>query len=143
MRPHWYALPFLIPALAAAFALAAPQDAPQDIARRVPGDALASRDEHGHGHEHGGHNHHAEPKLVLNETEVLLYHQPTPPSYWSIDFEDGSVDEQRYPGLMGLHILFMSAAFFGALPIGASSPGCSLRISVTETLSRQASRFVP
>jgi hypothetical protein len=56
--------------------------------------------------------------LELNETEVTMYHQPTPPSYWTIDIEDRTPDVPRYPGLMGLHIVMMSLAFFGALPAG-------------------------
>ncbi|OBZ76401.1 putative membrane protein C3B8.06 [Grifola frondosa] len=56
--------------------------------------------------------------MELNETEVTLYHAPTPPSYWTIDLVDAHPGEKRYPGLMGLHALFMGLAFFGALPIG-------------------------
>lgn len=73
---------------------------------------LLSRDDHGH------HNHHAAPLTELNETELTMYHAPTPPSYWSIDFEDSNSDDSRYPGLIMLHGLLMSLAFFGALPIG-------------------------
>ncbi|KAI0751517.1 hypothetical protein C8Q80DRAFT_1099143 [Daedaleopsis nitida] len=69
-------------------------------------------------HAHGGHGHHARPIAELNETEVTLYHDPTPLSYYWIDIMESPVDETRYPGLMGLHILSMSLAFFGALPIG-------------------------
>ena len=120
MRPHWHALPFLIPALAAAFALAAPPttEARHELVQRSQEEALLRRDGDDHMH---GHNHHEEPKIVLNETEILLYHAPTPPSYYTIDFEDMSSDEARYPGFMALHILFMSLAFFGALPMGAYS----------------------
>lgn len=120
MRSHWRILPFLIPALAAAFAIAAPstQDAVELTTRseHEVRDVLVSRDG---GHEHGhGHNHHAQPLLELNETEVLMYHQPTPPSYWTIDMVDHDPEHSRYPGLMGLHVFFMGLAFFGALPIG-------------------------
>ncbi|KAH8113335.1 hypothetical protein DFH11DRAFT_1841724 [Phellopilus nigrolimitatus] len=48
---------------------------------------------------------------------ILLHHKPTPPSYGTHDFEDPDV-AHRYPYLMGLHILFMCSAFFGALPVG-------------------------
>lgn len=117
MRPHWRALPFLVPALAAAFALAAPptNEARHDaVLVRSPEADLARRDgDHMH-----GHNHHDEPKIVFNESELLLYHDPTPPSYWSIDFEDMTPNETRYPGFMVLHGVFMSLAFFGALPVG-------------------------
>ncbi|KIJ70236.1 hypothetical protein HYDPIDRAFT_77408 [Hydnomerulius pinastri MD-312] len=64
------------------------------------------------------HNHHGEPKTEVNETEILLWHLPTPPSYWSIDIEDVDPDVSRYPGLVALHVLLMSAAFFVALPAG-------------------------
>lgn len=122
MRPHWQALPILIPALAAALTLAAPSsdEARHELLDRRSEEVLFRRD----GHEHM-HNHYAEPKIHLNETELLLYHSPTPPSYWSIDFEDTTSDDARYPGLMGLHILFMSLAFFGALPAGESTSGYS------------------
>ncbi|KAI0650208.1 hypothetical protein C8Q79DRAFT_371855 [Trametes meyenii] len=69
-------------------------------------------------HGHGGHNHHAQPLLELNETEVTMYHAPTAPSYFWLDIKQPPADETRHPGLMGLHALFMSLAFFGALPIG-------------------------
>lgn len=73
---------------------------------------LTSRDGH--------HNSHSAPLLQLNETEVLMYHSPTPPSYWTIDVDshDTDSDVSRYPGLMMLHALLMSLAFFVALPVG-------------------------
>ncbi|KAG6817196.1 hypothetical protein H0H87_011554 [Tephrocybe sp. NHM501043] len=71
---------------------------------------LASRDGSHH------HNSHAAPLTVLNETEVTMYHAPTPPSYYTFDFE-GMGDGARHPGLMMAHIIFMSLAFFVALPI--------------------------
>lgn len=71
-----------------------------------------SRDDHVH------HSHHAAPLTELNETKLTMYHAPTPPSYWSIDFEDHNSDDSRYPGLIMLHGLLMSLAFFVALPIG-------------------------
>jgi hypothetical protein len=79
-----------------------------DIVRSV--NAYASGDGH--------HNHHAAPSLELNETEVLLSHAPTPPSYFTIDWEDEGY-EKRYGGLMIAHGLFMSLAFFVALPMGS------------------------
>ncbi|KAF7964815.1 hypothetical protein HWV62_18384 [Athelia sp. TMB] len=36
------------------------------------------------------HHHHGTPLLVLNETAVLMGHDPTPPSYWTIDVVEGS-----------------------------------------------------
>lgn len=118
MRPHWHALPFLIPALAAAFALAAPptnEPIGQELGQASREEVLFRRDGDDHMH---GHNHHEEAKIILNETEILLYHAPTPPSYYTIDFEDMTSGESRYPGFMALHIIFMSLAFFGALPVG-------------------------
>ena len=69
--------------------------------------AVVVRDDHTH-----HHNPHAAPLLVLNETTHV------PPSYYSIDFEDNDPSVNRYPGLMAGHILFMSLAFFMALPMG-------------------------
>lgn len=71
------------------------------------------RDTHNH-----NHNHHAEPLLELNETEVTLYHSPTPPSYYTIDWEDEGY-EKRHGGLMIAHGVFMCLAFFVALPMGS------------------------
>lgn len=65
----------------------------------------------------GHHNHHAAPLLELNETGITLHHAPTPPSYYTIDWEDEGY-EKRYGGLMVAHGLFMSLAFFVALPLG-------------------------
>ena len=82
-------------------------------------------DEHGHGHSHG----HVAPLVELNETEVLLHHVPTPPSYWSIDFDDSDSGNARHPGLMLSHSLFMMLAFFGALPAGSSCHALSSLLS--------------
>ena len=78
-----------------------------DLVRSVS--AYAKRDGH--------HNHNAIPLLEVNETEITLYHAPTPPSYYTIDWEDEGY-EKRYGGLMIAHGLFMSLAFFIALPMG-------------------------
>ncbi|GJE84477.1 hypothetical protein PsYK624_005530 [Phanerochaete sordida] len=114
MRPQWHALLFLVPALAGAFALAAP---PTNDLRDAHGspreDVLVRR----HGDDHMPMDMHAAPLTVLNETEILLFHAPTPPSYYTIDFEDDS-GAARYPAFMALHIVFMCLAFFGALPVG-------------------------
>jgi hypothetical protein len=69
--------------------------------------------EHDHGHGHA-------PIVQLNETEVLLYHAPTPPSYWTVDIDEHDSGNTRHPSLMALHALFMMLAFFGALPAGLS-----------------------
>lgn len=66
---------------------------------------------HEHGHGHGA------PLTEINETLILQWHKPTPPSYGTHDFDDANVTS-KHPGLMGLHALFMSLAFFGALPVG-------------------------
>ena len=71
-----------------------------------------------YGKRDGHHNHHAAPLLELNETEVTMYHAPTPPSYYTIDWE-GEGYENRHGGLMITHGLFMSLAFFVALPMGS------------------------
>lgn len=91
----------------------------QDLSDRVVDSfplLLFERDNHEHGHGHG----HAAPLVELNETEVLLHHSPTPPSYWSIDIDDPDSGDARHPGLMFLHSFFMMLAFFGALPAGSS-----------------------
>ncbi|KAJ7336968.1 hypothetical protein DFH08DRAFT_925527 [Mycena albidolilacea] len=65
------------------------------------------------------HVHHGvAPLLHLNETEVALHHQPTPPSYYTMDWENPEQPESRHPGLIITHALFMSLAFFFFLPIG-------------------------
>lgn len=65
----------------------------------------------------GHHNQHAAPLLQLNETEIIMHHAPTPPSYYTIDWEgDGS--EKRHPELLISHAVLMSLAFFLLLPVG-------------------------
>lgn len=67
----------------------------------------------------GSHHHHqGAPLLHLNETEVTLYHAPTPPSYYTLDWEDEG-HENQHGGLIILHAILMIAAFFVALPISA------------------------
>ena len=100
---------------------------------------LRDGDEHGHGH---GHHGNMAPLVELNETEVLLHHDPTPPSYWSIDIDEPDSGKSRHPGLMTLHALFMMLAFLGALPAG-SSRHASLFASVRSDPLRQGSPFVP
>ncbi|KAK7061601.1 hypothetical protein R3P38DRAFT_2830402 [Favolaschia claudopus] len=81
----------------------------------TPDDALGliARDGGEHGHHHG-----VAPLLELNETEVTLYHSPTPPSYYTIDWEDSDqVPGSRHPSLIITHSVFMSLAFFGFLPM--------------------------
>jgi hypothetical protein len=71
-----------------------------------------------YGKRDGHHNHHTVPLLELNETEITLEHAPTPPSYYTIDWEDEGY-EKRHGGLIVAHGLFMSLAFFVALPMGS------------------------
>ena len=72
-------------------------------------------------HDHG-HSHHGVAKSEWDEEEYLRSNPPTPPSYWSEDTRMRmSPDEElppRHPWLMVLHVLFMSGAFFVALPAG-------------------------
>ncbi|KAJ3531171.1 hypothetical protein NMY22_g8269 [Coprinellus aureogranulatus] len=99
--------------LASASALPAVQDRVKHLAE----DTHWRRDG-GHGHGHNG-GHHAQPIVELNETELAMWHSPTPVSYYTFDFEaEGAADAKRHPGFMMAHIVFMSLAFFGALPIG-------------------------
>ena len=72
---------------------------------------IYTRDEHMHAHGHSA------PLTELNETAILQWHKPTPPSYQTHDFEDSDVTK-KYPHLMALHATFMSLAFLGALPVG-------------------------
>ena len=152
MHLYGLTLGFLLPSLAlyavdhavavpSVIANFAPQNPPSsDLSKRT--DVVSySRDgdEHGHGHGHGHGN--AAPIVELNETEVLLHHAPTPPSYWSIDIDDHTSGETRYPTLMVLHALFLTVAFFGALPAGLSwSPPFS---HIASDSSRQELLFVP
>lgn len=131
MHLYGLALAFLLPSLALYAPHSVTAISPVDLVKRNPSSQdLSLRvddsfshllferdgDEHGHGHGHG----HAAPLVKLNETEVLLHHIPTPPSYWSIDIDDPDPEDARHPGLMLLHSLFMMLAFFGALPAGSS-----------------------
>ncbi|KAJ2930209.1 hypothetical protein H1R20_g6871, partial [Candolleomyces eurysporus] len=98
---------------------ASPSVAARDTFADVPGNALSRRDgDHAHAPAHN-HNHKGTVLAELNETEILMWHQPTPPSYYTIDWEgEGDPNETRHPSLMMAHIVFMSLAFFGSLPIG-------------------------
>lgn len=156
MRSQWPTLCLLIPVLAILFAGppgagAVPSlqaDAGLDgvYARDAttyayPYPAITKRDGMGHGHEHGHAM--AAPLTELDEDEILRWNGPTPPSYWTIDVEEGDPNVQRYPWLMALHVLFMSIAFFGALPAGkcgASSRSIHCRRPICEY---QASHCAP
>ena len=129
MHLYGLTLAFLLPSLAiyapdsvtatSPLGLAERNPSSQDLSGRIDDSfpaPLFERDGDDHGHGHG----HAAPLVELNETEVLLYHAPTPPSYWSIDIDDPDPENERHPSLMLLHSLFMISAFFGALPAGSS-----------------------
>ncbi|KAF8153570.1 hypothetical protein K438DRAFT_371426 [Mycena galopus ATCC 62051] len=64
------------------------------------------------------HGHHHAPIVEFNETDEILSHQPTPPSYYTIDWEDPDQADARHPGLIITHAVFMSLAFFVFLPMG-------------------------
>ncbi|KAG8929418.1 hypothetical protein FRC01_004355 [Tulasnella sp. 417] len=130
-------------ALAAAITTASPAPSPHEGHHGYPGPAFnssvvhsnvtrpsaqgTSPPEHTHSHGHGG-----TPLLVLNETQVLQGHAPDPLSYiaWDLFGErqgfksghgDDAFDIVVYSGkshgwLMIWHILFMTGAFFIALP---------------------------
>lgn len=129
MHLYGLTLAFLLPSLALYALDPVTAISPVDLAERNPlSHALSDRvddsfpllferDGHEHGHGHG----HMPPQVELNETEVLLYHAQTPPSYWSIDIDDPDSGSARHPSLMFLHSLFMMLAFFGALPAGLST----------------------
>ena len=104
--------------------------------------ALAVAAQHDH-----SHSHHGEVKSEWDEEEYLKSNPPTPPSYWSEDTRMRmNPDEDlpaRYPWLMVLHILFMSGAFFVALPAGeflvitvdlATFPGLRISRCLRESL---------
>lgn len=122
MRPMRHSLPLIIAIIAfgLTFVHASPAAASGDVithqvsSERVitaRAEDLDRRDGHGH------HNAHVAPLLKLNETEVTMYHAPTPPSYWTIDIEEQS-GTSGHPGLMIMHGVLMSLAFFIALPVG-------------------------
>lgn len=67
--------------------------------------------------DHDHHNPHAAPLLVLNETEILMHHAPTPPSYYTLDWEDLDTAATSHSGLILSHAFFMGLAFFVALPL--------------------------
>ena len=123
MRLYGHTLAFLVPYLAlyaVDSVIADPSElvaGSQELSDKVSFPLLNDRDgEHGHGHGHGSEA----PIVQLNETEVILHHNPTPPSYWSIDVDDSDSQKARHPSLMVLHSLFMMLAFLGALPAGSS-----------------------
>ncbi|KAF9008915.1 hypothetical protein BDQ17DRAFT_1349193 [Cyathus striatus] len=113
MRLRSCAVPILLALLAACSGAASLSDA-HPLSSREPllQPDLLSRDGHAH------HAHNAAPLLELNETEVTMYHAPTPPSYFTIDWDDSDSSEKRYPGLIMSHAIFMGLAFFVALPAG-------------------------
>ena len=145
MHLYGLTLGFLLPSLAlytADYAVAVPSLIASQV-DLAPWNGLSKRelyirdgDEHGHGHGHGN----VAPIVELNETDVLLTHAPTPPSYWSIDVDGYRSGEAGHPGLMALHAIMMTLAFFGALPAGQRWP---LLHRVCSDSLRQELLFVP
>ncbi|TFK76049.1 hypothetical protein BDN72DRAFT_891903 [Pluteus cervinus] len=123
MRIHWLSAvsSFLFltsPHLSSTLAHALGDDdvlALQSVANRfiTPNDITSTvkRDDH-------GHHHHGAPLTELNETEILLHHAPTPPSYYTVDWEGDSLSEPAHPGLIVTHAVLLGLAFFVALPAG-------------------------
>lgn len=112
MHLRWTALlPVLSFALADFFVHASPASYDQILERSSLDALYAKRDGSHH------HNPHAAPLIELNETEITMYHAPTPPSYYTLDFEDEGY-EQRPKGFMIFHGIFMCLAFFVSLPVG-------------------------
>lgn len=101
-------------------------------ARAFPTPSIRSSTIHVRDDTHMHMHTHSAPVYEINETEILQWHLPTPPSYWSIDIEDRNPNVARYPALIALHALFMSLAFFVALPAGkAASPFSSSPTLIT------------
>jgi len=117
-----HVLPFLVPALAGALAAVPPHDL-HALDRLVASGSDTSSYEETLYRRDGDHHHMGAPLVQLNETEIAMSHQPTPPSYYWSDIMD-TQGERRYPGLMAVHVLSMGFAFFGALPVGKSRPVC-------------------
>jgi hypothetical protein len=120
MRAHRLPVALLIPALVALFCAtaqvyASPATDLKALVQRQPA-PLGSRDGHSH------LNTHTPPIVRLNETE----HPPPPPSYWTIDIDSTDSSVARHLGLMVLHSLLMSLAFFIALPMGKYEPLTSI-----------------
>ncbi|KAK7049654.1 hypothetical protein VNI00_005685 [Paramarasmius palmivorus] len=108
MRWSSAVLPFFF--LLPLYATASPASEGHDVQVRSS-DGLARRS--------GDHHHHmGAPLQQLNETSLAMTHQPTPPSYYTIDWEDPEHASERHPGYMIAHGIFMSLAFFFALPVG-------------------------
>jgi len=64
------------------------------------------------------HLHNVTPLLEIDEFQILSQFQPTPPSYYTVDWEDEG-HQSRHGSLMVLHGIFMSLAFFVSWPLGA------------------------
>ncbi|ORY89436.1 hypothetical protein BCR35DRAFT_300622 [Leucosporidium creatinivorum] len=72
----------------------------------------------------GGHQHpHGPPQAHINETLILMTHDPDPLAYWRYDQEN----DEAHPTLLVFHIALASLSFFALLPItiflkGGKSP---------------------
>lgn len=89
----------------------------------------------------GGHQHaHGPPQAHINETLILMTHDPDPLAYWRYDQED----DGAHPTLLVFHIAFASLSFFALLPISESKPSESYytrerRLQRAENSSQQPS----
>lgn len=65
-----------------------------------------------------GHQHaHGTPQAHINETLILLTHDPDPLANWRYDMEEGAA----HPSLLVAHIVLASLSFFAFLPISESA----------------------
>ncbi|KZO92141.1 hypothetical protein CALVIDRAFT_487969 [Calocera viscosa TUFC12733] len=76
--------------------------------------------------EHSHASHDQPPLLELNETEILMWHDPDPPSYYEHDF--GHLDPEHgggpsYIGFLVLHIVSLTFAYFVFLPLAIALRG--------------------
>jgi len=112
MRIQWGSLVFTVISLLYCVSALSPLDgSDKAIGWRQFASALLNKRE-------GGHHHKGDPLPEIDENEVESYHPPTPPSYYTIDWEDKD-HESRHGGLMILHGILMCLAFFVSLPMGA------------------------
>jgi hypothetical protein len=106
MRPRWVALVLILVSVTSS---SLPPLNGVDLDRRSPGgSSLFTRDDH----------HKVTPLLEIDESQVLPNHEPTPPSYYTADWEDEG-HQSRHGGLMIVHGVFMGFAFFVSWPLGA------------------------
>lgn len=87
---------------------------------------------HGHSHHHGA----TPPLMVLNETDILLTHQPNPLSYWTHDYvlepgDDRLGGRGQWGGwIIWGHAVGMTVALVLLFPLGEYNASC-LRCGLT------------